>query len=182
MKGRKPKPGKALPAYMRVISAQETPEEGARAEKEAGTVGEVRRFEAPDWFDARDKAIFEFLQDQGNRLGILDAIDQIELQMLAREVGEWQRCQEEISAWREKTMQELDSKGLPRYPGGTLTYKNTGRNGVQYKTIPQVHQASQHLRNIAALASNFGMSPVDRERLKFFSRTPGDGEQGNLLD
>lgn len=167
---------------MRVIGAQEAPEDEARAEKGAVAASDVKRFEAPDWFDDRDKAIFEFLQDQGNRLGILDAIDQIELQMLAREVGEWQRCQEEIGAWREKSMRETNIDGTPRYPGGSLTYKNSGRNGVQYKTIPQVHQASQHLRNIAALASNFGMSPVDRERLKFFNRPPGDNDQGNLLD
>lgn len=170
-RGRKQKPAKAVAAYLRVINAQESaPGDDAKEEKATAAPSvENVRFVAPHWFDERDRAIFDFLQDHCFRLGILEQIDQPQLQALAREVANWQRCEEEINAWREKN-------------NGSVTYVTAGRNGKQYKTIPQVAQSAQHLRHIAAFGSNFGLSPVDRERLKYLRRGAGSSEQADLLD
>lgn len=165
---RKPKPTpERAPAYLSVVKAQAEdprPNEGATAAK-AGEVA-AEAFAAPHWFGDEERAIFVFLQKHLRRLQILDDVDQVELQILARAIADWQRVQEEINGLREKN-------------NGSLTYKTHGRNGVQHKLYPQVHQASQYEKIIAAYGSNFGLSAVDRERLKYLGRDP-EGEQGSL--
>lgn len=175
-RGRKPKPSR--PGYLTVVDAQDAPlgaagvASDAASGAHAATSGEqdaVPEFNAPLWFGEEEKAVYEFLQRLLKRSRLVQEIDQIELQMLASAYGAWMRVQDELKELREKN-------------GGSLTYIVRGRNGVQHKTYPQVHQAMQYEKMIGALGSNFGLSPVDRERIKYLRDRPEDPEQGDLYD
>lgn len=171
-KGRKPKPSKGA-SYLAVVSAQDAPpgggaERASAGAKEKAEGAAVAAFEIPDNFTAAEAEIFRFIESHLRRLDILDEIDQIELQILASLYAEWVRLQDEKKA----ILLERRS----------LTYKTSGRNGVQYKTHAVVHQIADVEKRIGAFGSNFGLSPVDRERIKFLRRSPGDAETPGLFD
>lgn len=168
--GRKPKPS-VSPAYLQVVNAQasgaETLTEKSGAAKETAP---LERFECPDWFTESDRRIFDFLQDHLRQAKLLEVVDQIQLQILARNIAMWQALQERINVI-------LAEKG-------TLSYVVRGRNGQQHKTMPELAQAREYERAIGQFGSNFGLSPADRERLKFLGLAGrgGAGDQGDLYD
>lgn len=97
---------------------------------------------------ARAKDIYKRACRQLISMKMLQAPDLNSLIAYAREYDLYLQAVEDVNTNGRKLYYE-DKNGFPRY------YDN-----------PAIHQANNALANLRALGSNFGFSPVDRQRLK----------------
>lgn len=161
-RGRKPSPSPE-PIYLAAVRDQNAPAAEMPAGDDAGLEIALPG-QAPEWLSENEKRVWEFLRDNLTRRKLLDRIDEIQMAILAAKVALWAEMRDKLK--------EL----------GGHTYKTVGRNGTLHKLRPEYVIMTECERAIGQFGSNFGLSPVDRHRLKMQLTGGGGEDQGGLFD
>jgi len=138
MAGRKPKPTK-----LKLLQGNP----GKRPLNDAEPQPENIAPECPDWLDDISKSKWESVAPELERIGVLTKIDGATLAAYCKNYGRW------VAA--EKT---LTDKGT--------TYESDTAKGTIVRVRPELKIAEEAMRQMRAFASEFGLTPSSRSRLK----------------
>lgn len=123
-----------------------------------GGLAEIQCWTAPGYSELSDRAkdIYRRYVRAGNALKILEAVDLAQLVAFAREYDTYLAATEDI-----------------KLRGFKYSYMDAGGN-IRWATNPAVSVANSALTNMRSLSSNFGFSPVDRQKLHVPEDNPLD--------
>ena len=137
MAGRKPKPTK-----LKLLQGNpgKRPLNDAEPQPRAGAI-------CPAWLDSVAKAHWKTVAPELERVGILTKIDAAALAAYCKNYSRWVGAEEVLTA------------------DGT-TYKSQTAKGTIIRVRPELKIAEEAMRQMRAFASEFGLTPSSRTRLK----------------
>lgn len=129
---------------------------GKRAQPENLPRPEIKSQPCPAWVCAKGQEVWVRLMPEMERHGLISALYVDMFAQFCQLVGESQAL-----------LAVIKSRGR--------TYTTSGRNGIQYKTRPEVAQLNEVRRQLRGFGSEFGLSPSANRHLEGLA-------QGDLFD
>lgn len=140
---------KATPHHLKLVTGNP----GKRSLQAAPLDVPTATLPAPDHLGDDARALWNALMPDLVRLKLLTKFDAAAFEQYCWAYGAWRAATRKLT--------EL----------GANTYETHGRNGKMFRVRPEVTIAGEMIRTGRSIGSEFGLSPVARERLKNFGQS-----------